>query len=413
MHMNTLNCAASASELNNILDIMARNLRNNMEFLSELMSEECQYGKHDCEVLILESLKFIGNLPKIIAMHKNILDTENEHIRALVDSGASIRHEPHGKILLILPSNAPLPLAIVLPLALGVSGNSVILAGSSRTKRTIQNALNIFDGTGISVSLWGGTAKEAVSEFIEKSKVDLCYFTGSSKLFPNISNICAQKGIHLIFEGEGNGSAIIDKRHTKDSLVLIASMLIESCRFCLGKMCSKPTAIFIPEEDYDFFIKTIKRLSQEIVLSCSVRDAFSAEEINRMCALSQRPTDAEIAGYSPVFIGVKDTSKVIESELYGPGAFIVPYSSQHEVLSVIQTHSYKMQVSVFSSKGHELLKRIENKGFARTCINMQPIAQNINLPWGCYGLSGCSDVHDFYRKGLKRTLVERSTLESL
>jgi hypothetical protein len=37
---------------------------------------------------------------------------------------------------------------------------------------------------------------------------------------------------------------------------------------------------------------------------------------------------------------------------------------------------------------------------------MVPSWQDSLLPWGNDGLSGQSDLHDFYRKGLRRVIVE-------
>lgn len=408
-----MNIKKSEHSTSLLLDKIKLKLTKNLDDLSELMAKECLYEKNDCRALILESFSFIDNLPDIIKMHQGILKTENECISQLVSNEANIRHDPYGRVLLILPSNAPLPLAIVLPLAFGIAGNSVIVAGSSRTKKTVGRALEIFEDTSLDVVLWKGTAKNAVEDLVKKSKVDLCYFTGSSKLFPELSELCARSNVHLIFEGEGNGNVIIDTDETEETLTLIATMLIESCRFCLGKMCSKPTAIFVPEDNYNFFFKTISNLAKEVSLSCSTIDVLSREDIQRIHSLSGAGLEIDFNKKNPVFLGTRNTIEAIKTEIYGPAAFVVPYSAQSEVLDLAENTPYKMQISIFSSKGGTLSQKIKSYGFARACINIQPIAQNVNLPWGCYGLSGCSDVLDFYRKGLKRTLVETMILRDI
>lgn len=399
---------SSKNIIENKLIQLLEDLKKQKSNLIKIAQEETCYDLKDLELLFSETILYIESLPSIIDLHKSTLAFENENLKK-ISNEAKILLEPFGKCLLTIPANAPLPLAIIVPLSFVLAGNEVIVSASSKVKKITELCVLILKNHFDKIKIFIEGTRSAIDTLVDSALIDMIYFTGSSSLLPDLSQRCQKSYIHMIFEGEGNSLAVLDTKLDKVLLEKCAKDIIESCRFSLGRMCSKPTIIYVPEENMEKFCFEINKEIKNSVLSIRLEEAFDSKTYERLNQLSQLENGngnlniIKAENIPLITIGDYQEHEVAQ-EIYGPGMIVIPYSANDDIFERIKKHRHKLQFSIYTS---DLKYKIEkHSGYARYNINRLPIAQDARMPWGCFGASGISDTVDFYRKGLKRTIHE-------
>jgi len=374
------------------------------ELIADVVSD-CGYVTSDAATLVDAIQGFVEYLPTLLEVTQGQLQFENETLRR-VSPAARIALRPWGRVLFVCPSNAPAPLATIVPASLALAGNHVTIVSPSAIRASVTRCVGLLP-TEYSVQLWPGRAADAVSQ-IARNNYDMVYYTGSSRFFPDISSLCARSGTHLIYEGEGRGVAIISKEAGETDLHRSANALTEALRYCNGKMCSKPTAVAVPAELETSFLELFVRVARESKLPRSA-EALLGHTLARFIKEGLDAGDFEALTLMhddvPYLLRARDFATAIGAEMFGPALTVFTYETIEALRASLASHRYKLQLSWFGPRG-DLLATADTAGVARVCANVQPSSQNPSLPWGGYGLSGTSDVLDFYRKGLRRVLCE-------
>src|SRR4051812_36651744 len=104
--------------------------------LIDAVTAHCGYSKSDANALVCDIDIFLGSLVDLIANHARLLEVENSLIASLSPS-AELCLLPWGRVLFVVPGNAPAPLAVIVPLALALAGNSVTVAGNRNAQPVI------------------------------------------------------------------------------------------------------------------------------------------------------------------------------------------------------------------------------------------------------------------------------------
>ncbi len=356
--------------------------------------------------------RFLVGLPSLVDFHRQLSEFENR-------SGPqglwnySTRLEPWGTILVCLPANAVIPLGIILPAALAASGNQLVFAVSSGAREaglfileTIQTAVSE------RIHCWKGGVREAVDGLAGvEPAVDALYYMGSSKQFAKITETCAKSGVTLIYEGEGRGVAIVDDALSPDDLLYAIRQILDAKAFCLGRMCSAPDVVLVPDTLFDVFVETYfnECLARplggrpEIVL-----DAAALETVRRLdSALGKAIPELDSEREAHPFFWIANLDDALNAtELFCPGVILVSVSDIESCFRAVSRLRFRLQITLFARGATRLNDLICRTHFARYCSWMNPVNQDAMLPWGNYGCSGNSDVLDFYRKGLRRVLIE-------
>jgi acyl-CoA reductase-like NAD-dependent aldehyde dehydrogenase len=379
----------------------------------EVMQFECGYTQSDCLLLFEDTIKYIIALPSLMELSKLSIETQNNFMNSLGYCG-QLRQQSWGKTLVVLPSNAPWPLGVIIPLSLSASGNSVEVLASRKIQRSVQLAMNVFDQLSLRIEYNPVSPRDILDIYISEREFDMCYFIGSSQSHEEIARKCAKHGVSLIFEGEGNSSAVVTAACKEKSLTEVASILSEACRFGFGRMCTKPTAVFVHSriiEEFCFALDVARSRTSLPVAAKSLFDVSDLDRLFRLDTICGVSIQHQLESKSPVFALTSNWTCALEKELYGPGMIISSYEDYDELLAFLKTRPHKLQLSFFGD--HCEFKKAETQtGFARYCLNMQPIDQDPRLPWGCYGLSGSSTVLDFYQKGLRTKILESSSINA-
>ncbi len=374
---------------------------------------ESGYTSMDSAVLWDAVERFIGGLSNLVCGSVE-RDITEKKIISRVSSEAFVCSRPWGRVLICIPANATVPLAAIVPLALLVAGNAVVVAGSRRTLATTDALVSaVAQLAPERVVLWEGRFFDAVELLVEPRLVDCVYFMGSSGFHPALASRCADAGIHLIYEGEGNGCAVIDETVQDEILNKTASALVESKHFCFGRMCSAPNTIAVHEEIADALIDRILELGAGRPLPFSLPRICGIDRwamITKMIESGTciRPDLAHLA-FAPGQVVVLEGSTLhatLERELLCPAVHAVRWSDWNLLIQEIGVARHRLQLTLFTQDSSRQREVVDRTHFARYCFNRCPTVQDPLLAWGNFGRSGESRVQDFVAKGLRPMIIE-------
>lgn len=417
MNLNTP--AFDEQRLNNIKQSAQAVMKKIKDKSIDLSAVDSGFSSKDVNSLWYAAEQFVDKLADIAYFNHQLTDYENQLGINLGSWKHSLRLCPWGDILVTIPSNAVIPLSIILPIALIASNNRITVVVSSITRKSghyiLESLKEVFPN---SLVIYQGSVREAIQELIvPNSHIDCLYYIGSSAAYKDIASRCAENGVALIYEGEGRSIALIDENMERLELTTIAKNIIKAKVFCNGCMCSAPNVGLIPSSSFDYFKDTFRQLCLEYAKQHSQNKKLSENQIRRI-----KDCDSSIGSSSRIachfdlseslpFFWESEHKRALEvKELFSPGIILAEYPDFKEIVETIRSQKFRLQVSFFTHSETHFNNLLENTGFARYCVNMNPALQDPLFPWGNYGLSGYSDVIDFYRKGMRRVIIENSSI---
>ena len=411
MTNNALNFDTATKNLDpSKLTLLDERLLENRDNLIDTFVKESGFPADDVAELFEATMLFVRDFTQLETSAAARMNLERELI-SRIDPGASIHFEPWGRALICIPSNAPLPLAIALPLAFIAAGNQVIMAPSNRARQTSELAFSILnDLFPEQISLWPGRVREAIANLVDTGEVEHLYFLGGSGLRGTLAEKCATAGTHLIYEGEGNGVTIIDEELNDEQLRQTATQLVRAKSFCFGQMCSSPNVILCSKRNIDLFLAAFKEEAQKVSFPTSLQSYLGTELWDHLNHFVSDKAALETTGTlnQPALIQGMPFEKAVERELFSPAAFLCEYTDFKSAMATLSTLKHRLQVSLFSQDTDKVQELISGTRFARYCVNRCPTDQNPLLPWGNYGWSGQSEVRGFLMKAYRTVILESS-----
>ncbi|MCB0412814.1 MAG: aldehyde dehydrogenase family protein [Bdellovibrionales bacterium] len=363
-------------DIKNISDELLSVLNKNKESIIRINSEETGYDLHDIELLWGDLENYLLNCHALYDKSTQLWSQNNTLYQTWEESSKHLRL-PWGKVLVCTPSNSIIPLLPIIISSFCSVGNQLIVAPSRKVLKTTELILNhiqpILTQNNWKITLFKGGGRAALDEFIEKSKIDLLYFQGSSRNRVNVYTRCISNGIDIIFEGEGNQVTIIDEIPASQSITAVAETIRNAKMFCKGQLCTSPNVVFIHKNIATPLIVEYKKLATD----CNY---YKMEEIKSL----------------------------INSESFSPVLNFAEYSNLEEVIDLLKSnYRYGLQISIFGNRTDRLEKCLLSEiHFSRLTINMNPTIQNSLLPWGGYKKSGYSPVVNFFEKATKKIIIE-------
>lgn len=336
--------------------------------LVALVREKCGYRESEANDLWCAAVQFVDALPSIVQMHERLTGFENE-LLAEMNPGVKVQLQPWGSTLVALPSNAPLPLAVIIAIAFKASGNDIMFCAPARVRPVVEFSLSLVSGAiGVEVaSLSSASTRDTVATSLANRSISLLYFAGSSSAYADLAERCAASGVQLLFEGSGNSVTVVGPEADASAAV----KMIERAKAGFnGKMCSAPNAVLVHES-----------------LVGELRGA-----LNRMAGVELLNADS--------------IDKATEHEFFDERLAFVAWADWDAVIQDLARLPYQLQVTGLGLSEHQEAALQQRTGFARYCFDMVGAAQDVRLPWGGYGRSGNGQPEDFFRKGLRRAVRE-------
>lgn len=387
------------------LEKLKRVLKENEGIVLEALKEDLY--KSDFEGYITE----IGILYEEINMSvKNLRKwAKRERVKTSImyfPARSYIYKEPYGVVLIIGPFNYPFQL-VVSPLIGAISGGNCAIVKPSEhtvaTSKVLEKIINDnFDEEYIKVvDPLGG--RETVTELLE-SDFDKIFFTGSVRVGKIVMEKAAKKLIPITLELGGKSPCIVDK---DANIKMSAKRIVWGKYLNAGQTCVAPDYLCVHEDIKD---ELLKEIVNEIKLqfgddhrkSLDYPRIIRVEEVDR---LSEYINEGDIyyggeiireeKYISPTILtNIKEESKVLEEEIFGPILPVYEFNDLQNVLDKINEGQKPLALYYFSESKVQIEKVLKESTSGGVTINDTILHVSSSfLPFGGVGNSGMGSYH--------------------
>ncbi len=328
---------------------------------------------------------------------------------------AEIIFEPKGVCLIISPWNFPLNLCFGPLISCLAAGNTAILKPSEitpHTARLIKELVSEFFEEDLVAVVEGGVE---ASTALLKLPFDHIFFTGSTHVGKIVMRAAAEHLSSVTLELGGKSPTIIDSSaHLRDAAKRIAfGKFLNN-----GQTCIAPDYVLIEESVKDEFIaELISRIKEAFGDHGKIDETSSsysriADERNFM-RLDRLVQDAIEKGAKVEWSGITNPqenfmhpiilsqvawhAQIMEEEIFGPILPILTYSSEQEVIELINQKPKPLALYIFSHRKSFQNKVIRETSAGSACINDCVLQfTHPNLPFGGVNASGIGKSHGKY-----------------
>lgn len=299
-------------------------------------------------------------------------------VKETVEHFVKVRRKPVGVVVGITPWNFPLSLGVGKIARALAHGNAVILKPSPFTPLTslyIGEILkDVFPPGVLNVVTGDDDMPGTVSvgqQLVESPDVNMVSFTGSVPTGKRIMAACAKNVTRVLLELGGNDPAIV----LPDADVAHAAKGIYQMTMAnSGQICCAIKRVYVHESTYEEFVSAVTQLAkrqvphigQGTVEGVTMGPLNNAAQLRRVKELvadaiangatlnagGKVPSHTNRDGffYEPTIItGVKEGTRIVDEEQFGPVMPVMSYSSEAEVIKRANNSVYGLGASVWGS----------------------------------------------------------------
>jgi succinate-semialdehyde dehydrogenase/glutarate-semialdehyde dehydrogenase len=340
-------------------------------------------------------------------------------------------YRPWGVVGIISPWNYPFAIPFSEMVTALLAGNGVLLKTASRTPETgralaaLAAAAELPEGLFALVELPG---REAGRAFIEGG-VDKLFFTGSTTVGRELMALAAPRLLPLVLELGGADAAIV---RADADLDRAAAGILWAAFSNAGQSCGGVQRVLVRREVYGPFLEKfsalVRRLRPGEGPDADLGPLVSREQkqtVARAVAASLA-AGARIAASSPgdledeslfapalVLTGVRPGMELMEEEVFGPVAAVLPVADDEEARRIANASRYSLTASVWSRDTRQALHLAGTLNAGAVTINDHLMSHGLaETPWGGFGDSGLGKTHGEagFREMLKTQVIVRDTL---
>lgn len=336
---------------------------------------------------------------------------KSENIKLPVEAESSVRPEPRGVVVLIVPWNYPLLIASWKMAQALAAGNTIVLKPSSLTPLTVLELAKIIKQVGLPkgvVNIISGSGAEIGNTLCSDEKVDMISFTGSNSVGKEIMRTAASSAKKLIMELGGKSASMV---FADCDLDVAVNSCLSSIFLNQGQMCTAMSRILVQDSVYEKFLEKFVERTKRIKLGDGldpetqmgplvsqeqrkkivsyVKKAL-AEGAKVLCGgrIPEKPEFKKGFFFEPtVFSEVKPDMNIFQEEIFGPVVCISKFSSEQEAVELANNSYFGLAASIWT-KDLEKAKVLSNKINAGTIwINTYGMFYN-QAPYGGFKQSG-------------------------
>lgn len=336
-----------------------------------------------------------------------------------------IYKEPYGVALIIGPFNYPIQLILSPLVAAIAAGNCAILKPSENTINTsilLEKIINSnFDESYVKVvNPLGG--KEVVSYLLDL-KFDYIFFTGSVAVGKIVMKKAAENLIPVTLELGGKSPCIVD---CDAKIELSAKRLVWGKFLNAGQTCVAPDYLYVHKAIKDKFLNALVREIRS-QFGENIKESVDFPRIVNMKTLERFKTytnDSDIffggrydeneLYFEPTIItNIKEGSKVMEEEIFGPILPVLEFKDINEVIRYVNGKDKPLALYYFSENKSSIEFVLNNTTAGGVTINDTIIhVANGYLPFGGVGSSGMGAYHgeaSFNTFTHRKSVIKRGT----
>jgi succinate-semialdehyde dehydrogenase/glutarate-semialdehyde dehydrogenase/succinyl-CoA reductase len=365
------------SEREQIIKNFAEVLRKNKSEVAELISKEMGKPIIESESEVEGSF---GNIDWFVSNTKKVI--QDEIIELNVENvTAKIRFEPVGVVGIITPWNFPIdtPLWKIVPALL--TGNTIVFKPSEYSTLCGMKIEELLKEAGIPEGVFNLVVGNGTTgKYLVASKVNMISFTGSSKVGKEVMSRAGKKLKKTVLELGGSDPFIV----FEDAIFEQAVNAAVFGRFLnCGQVCTAAKRIFVDKKIYDSFlegfVEKVKKLKigDPLDRNTEIGPIVSKKQLE---TLEKQVKDAIDKGakvlcggkriegkgyfYEPtVLTNIKKNMLVLNEEVFGPVASILPFKSIKEAIKLANDTNYGLGASVWTQNkkiAEEMIKSVES-----------------------------------------------------
>lgn len=330
-------------------------------------------------------------------------------------SRSEVLYEPKGVCLIIAPWNFPFNLCFGPLVSCLAAGNTAIIKPSEltpHTSRLICELVSEFFEEDIVTVVEGG--QEITSQLL-KAPFDHIFFTGSTAVGKIVMKAAAENLTSVTLELGGKSPTIIDE---SANLADAAKRIAFGKFLNNGQTCIAPDYVLIAGSVKQEFIARLKENVMSLFGEQGKIDETTphyARLVNQkhFQRVDQLVQDAiqqgavvELSGpvlpsenfFHPVILSqVSLQSRIMEEEIFGPVLPVITYSSEEEMIRLINERPKPLALYIFSKRKDFQHKVIRETSAGTLCINDCVLQfSHPNLPFGGVNHSGIGKSHGKY-----------------
>lgn len=315
--------------------------------------------------------------------------------------------EPVGVVGQIIPWNFPL---LMLAMKLGpalAAGTTVVLKPAEETPLTALRMGELMMEAGLPkgvVNIVPGYGETAGAALTAHEGVDKVAFTGSTEVGKLIVQAAAGNLKKVSLELGGKSPTIIFK-DAPDLDAAIAGAA-NSIFFNHGQVCTASSRIYVEREIYERVAQGVARIADKIKLGngmdadAEMGPLVSKIQLERVrnyiaCGIEEgarvlTSRKAQSDGYfvaPTVLVDTHPNMRVVQEEIFGPVAILVPFDDLDEVVADANDTTYGLAAAIWTrdlSKAHLTAERLKAGTVWINCYHVYDAA----LPFGGYKQSG-------------------------
>jgi betaine-aldehyde dehydrogenase len=413
--------AMSPSERGAILTKVAETIRNDMQGISELISNEMgspiSWGSMAQVFAPTMILDYYAGLGTTFAF-----DTIKDGLMGPV----LVSKEPVGVVAAITPWNVPLFLACAKLAPALLSGSTVVFKPAPETPLDANVLAEIFADAGLPKGVLNvvPAGREVGAHLVSHPGVDKVSFTGSTLAGRAIGAACGQNLKRVSLELGGKSAAILlDDTDLSESIPLLLPNAIMNN----GEACISLTRILAPRDRYTEVTEALV----EQVRSMKVGDALDpATEVGPLVAERQRDrvenyikigqdegAKVAVGGGRPdgidkgwfveptVFVDVDNSMRIAQEEIFGPVLSVIPYDDDADAVRIANDSDYGLCGGVFTGDNDRGLAVARQVRTGTYMVNSS-IPIDFSSPFGGYKASGVG--REFGEDGLELFLEKKT-----
>ncbi len=395
----------SPKERSRLLLEISRRIRNNLDRLAEIESEEVgkpiDLARGDV-MGAADHFEYAAALTRDLVGETHLLD---QNLSAIV-----VR-EPVGVVGLITPWNFPIGiLCQKLPYALA-TGNTVVVKPSEFTSSTTFELAAIAYEAGLPpgvMNVVSGYGNVVGNALVSSDDVDKVSFTGSTVTGRKILEAAAGNIKKVSLELGGKSPSIV---FPEADLERTAEGVLHAICFMQGECCVAGSRLLVSDDIYDEFVERLVEKAEQLVIGdpsdpeTKIGPMIHEKHMEKVLHYIQigidegaklvtggtrhvdKPYDAGYFVKPTIFTDVDNSMTIARDEIFGPVLSVIRFKSEEEAIRIANDTPYGLAASIWTTELDRAF-RVAKKVRAGTIWINGHLNAYPELPFGGYKASG-------------------------
>jgi acyl-CoA reductase-like NAD-dependent aldehyde dehydrogenase len=334
------------------------------------------------------------------------------------------QREPLGVVGAITPWNSPLTLTTSKLAPALAAGNTVVIKPSEYTSRTILRVAQLATEAGFPdgvVNVVTGYGAEAGAALVDHRDIAKISFTGSTRTGAGIAASTASRFIGCTLELGGKSPNIVFADANVDNA---AMGVIAGIYAAAGQTCIAGSRVFAHRSVYDELLERVSERARSIIIGDPLDDStelgplafgdqlakvesyvnLGVDEGATLHAGGRRPS-MTLPGYffePTVLTDVTNDMRVVQEEIFGPVAAIMPFDDEDEVVRLANDTEFGLAAGVWTqnlARAHRVARRLDaGTIWVNTYRAMSPMSPRQGFKNSGVGIEhGIESMHEYTR----------------